>query len=695
MAYFIFSITLSAFLLFIVEPLIGKTLLPWFGGAPAVWTTAILFFQVLLTGGYAYAAWLSRASRRRGVLHLLLLSLSLAVMLGLGLTWRSPLTPSAALKPTGAIPPVPDIFLLLAISVGLPFFLLASNGTLVQAWFARAFPYQGPYRLYALSNFSSLVALLAYPFVVEPNLSLPWQGWLWSLGYLTFVGLAGFSTLRAMHTPLEAPAGQTVEGSQVPAARDYLLWVLLSACASILLLAITGYLTQQVAVIPFLWVLPLAIYLLTFVLAFSGEGAYSRPVYIFLLLPVILLYDWAMANGSLLAIPWQVAVFSLVLFVGCMVCHGELYRLRPAPGRLPGFYLTVSAGGALGGLLITLLAPALFKGFWELPLGVLLFCMLFLIIGRGVKKEGFKAELISNFGTTLLVISVLITGVRAFLFIGSDLTGSIRSQRNFYGVVRVRQIGTPADPNFSYQLIHGNTIHGAQFLGPDQRNIPTVYYGPHSGVGLALLNHPRPADGLRVGALGLGIGTIAAYGQPGDVYRFYEINPLVIQLAQGQGGYFSFLKDSRAEVQIIQGDARLSLESELAAGQGQKFDVLVLDVFSNDAIPVHLLDEQAFALYQHFLQPDGILAVHITNGYLDLLPVVWDLADHFKLNRAVIEDPGDGHFTSASTWVLLAIDPAVLAVPAFASQAKPMAGYHTTLRMWTDEYSNLFQILKY
>ena len=695
MAYFIFSISLSSFLLFIVEPLIGKTLLPWFGGAPAVWTTAMLFFQVLLTGGYAYAAWLSHQIRRRGMLHLVLLGLSLAVLLGLGLAWRSPITPSTAMKPDGAIPPVLDIFLLLAVTVGLPFFLLASNSTLVQAWFARAFPNQSPYRLYALSNLSSLVALLAYPFVVEPDLSLPWQGWLWSLGYLAFAGLAGFSTLRAMRAPAAASAGQAIAVSPAPAAKDYLLWVLLSACASILLLAITGYLTQQVAVIPFLWVLPLAIYLLTFVLAFSGERTYSRQVFIFLLLPVILLYDWAMANGSLLAIPSQVGIFSLVLFAGCMVCNGELYRLRSAAARLPGFYLTVSAGGALGGLLITFLAPALFKGFWELPLGMLLFCLLFLAVGRVSRQAGFRGEILSTLSTTLLAIAVLITGVRAFLFIGADLTGSIRSQRNFYGVVRVRQTGTPGDPNFSYQLIHGNTIHGEQFPGPGLQNIPTVYYGPHSGVGLALLNHPRPAGGLRVGALGLGVGTIAAYGRPGDVYRFYEINPMVIQLAQGQGGYFTYLKDTQAKVQIAQGDARLSLESELAAGQAQKFDVLVLDVFSNDAIPVHLLDEQAFALYQQFLQPDGVLAVHITNGYLDLLPVVWDLADHFKLNRVVIEDPGDVHYTSASTWVLLASDPTVLAVPAIASRASPMAGYTTSLRLWTDEYSNLFQILKH
>ncbi len=694
MAFFIISICLSAFLLFLVEPMLGKVLLSWFGGSPAVWSTVMLFFQVMLTGGYAYAAWLSRLTRRRGALHLVLLGLSLALLLGLGLTWKSPLTPSNTLKPTGTIPPVLDIFLLLALSVGLPFFLLASNSSLIQVWFNRAFPNSTPYRLYALSNLSSLFALIGYPFLVEPNMSLTSQAWAWSGGYLLFAGLVTFTTFRTILTP------QTVQPemagvSPQTTTRDYFLWVGLSACPSILFLATTGYLTQQMAVIPFLWVLPLAIYLLTFALAFSGERWYSRQAYIFILLPILLLYDWAMTNGALLGIPWQVAIFSLVLFVGCMISNGELYRLRPHPQHLPAFYLMISAGGALGGILITFISPLLFKGFWELPLGLFLFCTLLLWIGRDSKKLGLRAEILSRISTALLAVSVLITGVRAFLFIGADLTGSIRSHRNFYGVVRLRQIGVPGDPNYAYQLIHGNTVHGAQFQESGERVIPTVYYGPNSGVGLALINHPRHGSDLRVGALGLGVGTIAAYGQPGDVYRFYEINPLVIQLAEGQGGYFSYLQDTKAKVDIIPGDARLSLESELAAGQTQPYDVLVLDVFSNDAIPVHLLDEQAFALYLQFLQPDGVLAVHITNGYLDLVPVVWGLADRFQMDRVVIEDPGDGHYTSASTWMLLARDSAVFAVPAIRSRAKPTTGYTTSLRLWTDEYSNLFQILKH
>ena len=695
MGFFILSICLSSFLLFIVEPMIGKTLLPWFGGTQAVWSTAMLFFQVILTGGYAYAAWLSRRIQSRGIVHLVLLGLSMALLLGLGLAWSSPITPSSALKPSGAVPPALDIFMLLAISVGLPFFLLASNSSLVQSWFGQAFPNQIPYQLYALSNLSSLVALVSYPFLVEPNLSLPWQGWIWTSSYILFAGLGFFSTVRAMRTVPPVIDEEKAEAGSKPVIKEYALWVGLSACPSILFLATTGYLTQQVAVIPFLWILPLAIYLFTFVLAFSGRRTYSRQAYIFILVPVILVYDWAIANGSLLGIPWQVTLFSLVLFVACMVCHAELYRRRPATQHLPAFYLTVSAGGALGGILITFIAPTLFKGFWELPLGMVLFCVLFLIVGRDPKKAGLQAELLSRISISLLAVSVLITGVRAFMFIGADLSGSIRSQRNFYGVVRLRQVGTPGDPAYATQLIHGNTIHGEQFLNPSERDIPTIYYGPQSGVGLALLNHPRHGSGLQVGALGLGVGTIAAYGQPGDLYRFYEINPLVIQLAQGQGGYFTFLADSQAKIEVISGDARLSLEREISTGQAPRYDVLVLDVFSNDSIPVHLLDEESFALYLQFIRPDGVLAVHITNAYLDLVPVVWGLADHFNLQRALIEDPGDNHYTSASTWMLLGRDPSTLAIPAIASRAKPMDGYSASIRLWTDEYSNLFQILKH
>jgi hypothetical protein len=710
MVFFAICIFISAFLLFQVEPMIGKYILPWFGGTPAVWSTVMLFFQVLLTGGYAYAYWLTGKGRRKEIVHLVLLGLTLFLMLFLGLSWKSPITPGVGLKPTGTFSPIWEIFKLLTLSVGLPYFLLASNSPLIQAWFNRAYPGRTAYRLYALSNAGSLLALVSYPVLVEPNLTLSRQGWIWSLGFAVYAGLAAYGAVKALHAR-RAPDAEASSATTGPtllnysdrsasadpppraSAGDYLLWIALSACASILLLATTNHITQEVAVIPFLWVLPLTIYLLTFILAFSDERWYRRQLYLILFFVVTILYAWAMPQGSL-NIPLKLYLFSLVLFFGCMVCHGELYRLRPHPDHLTSFYLMVSVGGAIGGILINFVAPYVFKGFWELPLGYLLCWLLFLVVS--LRSDALRRSRWAFVANTVLLFSALaISGIRAILFIRADLTGSLGSWRNFYGVVRVLQFDKPGSPAYSYGLIHGITIHGRQFLEADKRDLPTAYFGPRSGIGLALQNFPKRGGGMRVGVLGLGIGTISAYGRPGDVYRFYEINPTVIQLAEGQGGYFSYLKDSRARVEVILGDARLSLEEELVGGRTQQYDVLALDVFSSDAIPVHLLDEESFDLYLKHLQPEGILAVHITNSYLDLVPVVWTLADHFNLSRVLIQNPGDPPDTFPSIWMLLARDPAVLKLPAIEAGETPLDGYTSRIRLWTDDYSNLFQILKH
>ncbi|MEZ0394951.1 MAG: fused MFS/spermidine synthase [Anaerolineales bacterium] len=698
MAYFAICIFLSAFLLFQVQPMIGRYILPWFGGTPAVWSTVMLFFQVLLTGGYAYANWLIRPGRRREVVHLVLLGISAALMIGLGLTWKSPITPSAAWKPAVNVFPVWEIFKLLVISVGLPYFLLSSNSPLMQAWFHRRFPARTAYRLYALSNLGSFLALVSYPVLIEPRLRLSEQGWMWSLLYLVYAGLAGYGALRALRGEQAAGAEErpaaSAEAAPRPAGRLYLLWILLAATASILLLAVTSHITQEVAVIPFLWVLPLTIYLLTFILAFSGEGWYARQWFLVLMFVATLLYGWALVSVETLSILVQIAIYSFILFVGCMVCHGELYRLRPHPAHLTSFYLMVSIGGALGGIFINFAAPFIFEGYWEMPLGFLLCWLLFLAV-MVMRPEPIRWRAVFLLNQVLVFSAILIAGALAFQYIRADLKGSLYAERNFYGVVRVRpeaeQEGGLPDRII---LIHGITIHGAQFLDPQRRDQPTMYFSETSGAGVALRNYPRPERGLRVGVLGLGIGTLAAYGQPGDVFRFYEINPAVISLAEGQGGYFTFLQDSPAAIEIVPGDARLSLEAELAGGGSQEYDLLILDVFSSDSIPVHLLDVEAFELYLRHLQPEGMLLVHISNRHLDLVPVVWTLADHFDLAFALIDDPGGRPAVSRSLWVLLARDPALLQAPAIQARITPMEGYTSSIRLWTDDYSNLFQILK-
>lgn len=697
MAYFAVCIFLSAFLLFQVQPMIGRYILPWFGGTPAVWSTVMLFFQVLLTGGYAYANWLTRPDRRREIVHLVLLGISAVLMVALGLTWKSPITPSAAWKPAVEVFPVWEIFKLLVISVGLPYFLLSSNSPLMQAWFHRRFPEKTAYRLYALSNVGSFLALISYPVLVEPNLTLSGQGWMWSLMYLVYAGLAGYGALRALRREPAAgpdPAAQAAGGAAArPGGGAYALWILLAAAASILLLAVTSHITQEVAVIPFLWVLPLTIYLLTFILAFSGEGWYSRQWFLVLLFAATILYGWALVRSDTLNIVIQIAIYIFILFAGCMVCHGELYRLRPHPAHLTTFYLMVSIGGALGGIFINFVAPFVFKGYWEMPLGFVLCWLLFLVV-TVVRREPARQRLVFMLNQVLLFSALLIAVALAFQYIRADLSGSLYAERNFYGVVRVRLAGEREDIRDRIILVHGITIHGAQFLDTQRRDQPTMYFSETSGAGVALLNYPRRQEGLRVGVLGLGIGTLAAYGQPGDVFRFYEINPAVISLAEGQGGYFTFLQDSPAAVEIVPGDARLSLEAELADGGSQEYDLLILDVFSSDSIPVHLLDVEAFELYLRHLRPDGMLVLHITNRHLDLVPVVWTLARHFDLSFVLIDDPGGAPAISRSIWVLLARDPALLAAPAIQARAVPMEGYTTDIRLWTDDYNNLFQILK-
>lgn len=696
MAYFLFSIFLSAFLLFQIQPMIARTILPWFGGTSAVWSTVQMFFQVLLTGGYAYANWLSGKSRRREIVHLVLLGVSLGLMLVLGLAWKSPITPDASWKPVQSGFPVWDICKLLLISVGLPYFLISTNSPLMQAWFHQNFPERTAYRLYALSNVGSLLGLVTYPVLVEPYLTLAWQGKIWSLMYLAYAGLAGYGAVRSLLKKKSSEpelARSEVDLGPKLTARDYSLWIILAATASILLLATTSQIIQEVAVIPFLWVLPLTIYLLSFILAFSGERWYSRQVYLVIFFVATLLVGWALGRADSLSISVQIGIYSLGLFAACMVCHGELYRLRPHPAHLTRFYLLVSVGGALGGVFINFAAPFIFKGYWELPLGYTLCWILFLAV-TFITIISVQRRLVFIMNSVMLLSMVLVSAARSFQQIQADLGNDLFIIRNYYGVIRVRELDAGNPLTERYALVHGVTIHGYQFLSALKSDIPTAYYGETSGGGLAILNDPHRGLGMRVGILGLGIGTLASYGQAGDVYKFYEINPIVIDLAKGSGGYFSYVSGSRAQIEIVPGDARLSLENELAASGSQNFDVLILDVFSSDSIPMHLLDAEAFDLYLKLLRADGILAVNISNRHLNLVPVVWTLADHLGLSRVVISDPGSLPDTFPSLWMLMSRDPSLLNAAGILSHATPMNGYVSPVKLWTDDFSNLIQILK-
>ena len=652
--------------------MIGRFILPRFGGSPAVWSTLMLIFQVLLTGGYAYAAWLIGRIRRQALVHIPLLIASMLVLAMHGLSGSSPLMPLVSAGSQADSSPILEIIGLILLSIALPYFTLAANSPLMQAWFSRIHPARSYARLYALSNLGSLLGLLTYPLLIEPNFSLRYQGWMWSAGFLLF-GL--LTTVIILKTGRSATLSQPVimvpvKSERRPSTALRSLWLALSATASLFLLSVTNQITQDVAVIPFLWVLPLSIYLLSFILTFSSERGYNRKFFAGLFILSAALTLFVMLNATRLHVYWQILVYCLILFASCMLCHGELYRLRPSAEHLTEFYLMVSLGGALGGIFVSLIAPLIFNGYWEFLVGlamttaVLLTILRPLLRGDTAMEESGDLSARARFVFNIfLLVTVLLSVVSTYF------SGALFVQRNFYGVVRVREMIPDGSKEFAYVLSHGITVHGLEFIGSTQlRAQPTTYYVPDSGVGLAILHHPKYEQELamRVGLLGLGIGTLAAYARPGDVYRLYEINPAVNKLALGKDGYFTFLIDSQADLTLVPGDARISLQNELDSGNPQNFDVLVLDTFSSDSIPVHLVTKEAFDLYLKHLASNGIIAVHITNLHLDLQPVLWQLAKYYGLHIARVDYEGDTKGGYASRWILLARDPAQLKSPRYS-----------------------------
>ncbi|HYL09548.1 MAG TPA: fused MFS/spermidine synthase [Candidatus Acidoferrales bacterium] len=763
---FALTIFLSAFLLFQVQLLLAKYILPWFGGSPAVWTTCNLFFQALLLGGYAYGHLISsrlspRAQKR---LHQMVLFASLAVLGVQTILWKSPLTPEKSWQPANNASPVLHIIFLLAVSVGLPFLVLSSTAPLLQAWLRQTHSQDSVYRLYALSNFGSLLALLTYPVLVEPWLALRTQAYAWAWGFLVFALGCGFCAEgleqgEALPVPVpELMEGRAPEpGTPPPGKMLCALWLGLAACGSALFLATTNQLCQEVAVVPFLWVLPLSLYLLSFVLCFERKMWYARRWFHPAFGAAVLAACFVLYDGAWRHLTVQVAVYSATLFVCCMVCHGELARLKPSPQHLTLFYLMVAGGGAVGGVFVALLAPRIFSGFWEYQAGLggaaaLLVVVLLRDPESWLRRGGPRAEFALLAFAVLLPVSILLAtpesrvarGLLVVLVIlvllalllhlsrkkredkgaprrravwilpvatlgvlGAVLAVSAGQQpdvvlarsRNFYGVLTIRLDDAGDSENEAYELRSGGTIHGVQFRAEDRRGIPTTYYGEDSGVGLAVAETRKRANrapkprGLRIGVVGLGIGTMAAYGRRGDKIRFYEINPRVIQLAT-DSPYFTYVKDCLAKVEMIRGDARISMTRELERGERQKFDVLAIDAFTGDAIPVHLLTREAFAVYLQHLAPGGILAIHISNRFLDLEPVARRAAEEFGLQSVLIVSEDNDPVTYESDWVLLSRDAEILHSPTIWEQSEDEEKPARRLRLWTDDYSNLFQVLK-
>ena len=695
MLQFAIPIFLGAFLLFQVQPIIARCILPWFGGTPAVWTTCMLFFQMLLLGGYAYAHWVVTRLRPRGqaVAQGALVSVSLGLMGLLAWRWGVPIIPDGSWKPPTPDFPIPRIIALLTVAVGLPYLVLSTTSPLLQAWFARALPGKSPYRLYTLSNVGSLLALLSYPFLIEPALAMRAQAAMWSVGYAAFVlgylvcAVVAARTADVCETPEADP-----EQCASPELRQRVVWVALPALASTLLLAVTNQMCQEIAVIPFLWILPLSLYLLTFIICFDNPRWYSRDIYLPLLLLAIPALAVVMYKQDDLALKVQLPVYSGVLFVCCMFCHGEVVARKPRPRHLTGFYLAISIGGAVGGLFVALLAPLIFTRFYELHVALALCWML----GLAALWRWQAATAMVRQSTTLALVGLsLFVPVWAMTHQKTGDAQILLSSRSFYGTFYVKNEDADDPVKHRHKLVHGGTVHGLQYMAPDFRRTPLSYYTNSSGVGLALQYHPRRLAGLplRIGVVGLGTGTLAAYGQSGDTMRFYEINPRVVAMARDPK-YFSFLSDCPAHVEVALGDARLSLERELKETGSQQFDVLALDAFSSDAIPAHLLTKEAVALYlQHLRQPDGILAVHTSNRSLNLQPIAFGLADSYGLQSAVVVDGSKKPGAYSSDWVLCTPSQTALRHPMIAGAARKRPK-ERQLRLWTDDYYNLYQILK-
>ncbi|MCP4940871.1 MAG: hypothetical protein GY924_02665 [Planctomycetaceae bacterium] len=679
--WFAATTLLGAFLVFQVQPVISKCVLPWFGGTPAVWTTCMLFFQVLLFAGYLYAHVLRTFFRPlvQGCIHVSLLGIAALTL---------PIEPSNAWKPTGSESPTLHLLWMLSVHVGLPYFVLSSTGPLVQAWLSYRDNSDRVYRLYALSNAGSLAALLSYPFLVDPLLSVSNQSLVWSLMFCLFALVQGVVAIGLFRVP--APAEQptntpmasgTSLNSKVPSWKIRSFWIALPALASTMLLVVTNHVCQNVAVVPFLWVLPLSLYLLSFIICFDSPQWYKPKWTATITLVSIVFIPLLNVLPNYLQLLTEVSSYMVMLLGVCLLCHGEVARLKPNASKLTQYYMLMSGGGAIGGIIVAIICPLLLTTHFELPLSLAFVTgMAFVIFFacRSWSRPEYDWSIAHRLRYAAL--SVIAAPLIAMAFASHD--ESIASERNFFGVLKVLK------DDSGLQLIHGSTIHGMQLTG-SKSSVPTTYYGEQSGIGLLLKAHQRLKQDLNIGVVGLGCGVLATYGRATDHMHMIEINPAVINIANT---HFSFLRDSKAKISTHVGDGRLVLERM----EREQFDVLVLDAFSSDAIPAHLLTREAFQLYSDRLHENGVLAVHLSNNHLDLVPLVHRLSNDAGFSSRIINSKGDRELrTHAATWALIMRPNHPLLKEAELEKAVPPKKMELEAApLWTDQRHNLVSVLK-
>jgi hypothetical protein len=666
------TVFLSAFLLFLVQPLIAKLILPRFGGSAAVWATCLVFFQVALLAGYAAADQLvRRRARALALLHIALLAASLA-LLPIGAS-RGDLLPAAD--------PSLQVLALLAAGIGLPFVLLATTSPLLQAWMAgRA---RNPYRLFAVSNLASLAALATYPWLVEPWLAADAQARWWSVAYAVYALLLGTTAaLRLRQRPAtDQTALKARADADAPRTGTLAAWVALAALASFQLVAVTNHLTQNVPSMPMMWVLPLVIYLITFVLCFDNDRWYRPAGYASALVVSVAAMAWALLDrGVAHDLATQSLVFGLALFACCMFCHGELAASRPVAAQLSRFYLCVAIGGAVGGALVALAAPLLLPANFEVEIGMVLTAA---VLWWRHRRRG---ALWATAAALALLVALIAAGQR----VRTATENVVAIHRNFYGVVRVREYGSAEQPTAHRRtLAHGGILHGEQHLAPERRRRPTSYYTETSGIGRLIgALHAQGTPALQIGVVGLGAGTLATYGRAGDTTTFFEIDPAIVDTARR---HFTFLGDSAARIDIVVGDGRLQLQRDPPG----RYHVLAIDAFSGDSIPVHLLTREAIALYASRLRDDGVVALHVSNRYLNLKPVVRRIAEDLGLHALYLNDPErkDEPLHASSDWILLSKSRAVLDRPALRDHAGELPQADAR-HLWTDAFSNVTRVIR-
>ncbi|WP_077338775.1 fused MFS/spermidine synthase [Pseudocolwellia agarivorans] len=684
---YLFIIFLSAFLLFQVQPLIAKLILPLFGGGAAIWTACLLFFQAFLLLGYLYAHILSkcRSLSIQVSIHAVALFTSLFFM-PIGLKQLSEFNQLA---------PLSDILQLLVLSIGVPYFLLSSTGPLVQKWLSYVYATKAdftPYKLYSLSNIGSLLALLSYPFIFEPLFSLPNQLMYWSAGYILLVVLLIAFCVQLFRlvsgvSPLQE-SSEEADVTHIKAFKlDWLLWLALSAVGVILLVSITNAMTQNIPPVPFLWILPLSLYLLTFIISFHSPKWYVRWYWYILFVLSSFAGLLMFFIGSQFDILSQVLIYSGILLSSCMICHGELVKLKPSTDRLTLFYLNMSLGGFLGSAFVAFVAQRFFTQFLEFPIALV---AVFILLGlctyilksfSNNKAEKFTTLIASSCGVFAILLVV------GFVSLNQQFKeNTVELSRNFYGILSVKDV--EVNGIVERRLIDGTTSHGTQSQNENLAHIPMSYYRENTGVALAL-QHLFLTPTMNVGLVGLGAGTLATYGRRGDNYTFYELNPNVERMARQ---YFTYIEQSRANVEVVLGDGRVTLQKELDNGTINNFDVLVIDAFSGDSVPAHLLTTEAFELYFKHLKADGVLAIHVSNSHLDLTALVKGLAKNSNYSALYFKTKATEKEVTQTEWVVVTNNKSFIR----NTKVKRLQSQWPNANelVWTDNYSNLLSVLK-